>query len=66
MATEKEITYFWNDEPEGIFHSTVVVGSEWTEGEEDSNIFFYFSSESELEKAKTGKDYEFTILEVKD
>jgi hypothetical protein len=69
MAYTKTITYRWNDDTtETTYNALVSVDEEWNslEDEEDDGIFFYFASADELERAKTGEGYEFTVLEVED
>jgi hypothetical protein len=61
----REVLIEWRDEPEAHYTVTVCVDGEWTEGEDDENIFFYFRDLEQLEYAKewhAGED--FRIVEV--
>lgn len=70
MAVLKEIAFYWNDDPETILHATVSVDEDWNTypdpNEEDDHIFYYFAHPKELEEAKTGKGYEFTVVSVEE
>jgi hypothetical protein len=67
MPEYRQVMIEWNDN-QGEFYDnqgelyevTVCVGGEWTEGEDDDDVFFYFSTEDEFEYAKTyheGEDF---------
>lgn len=64
MPEMRMVTIEWKDEP-GVEYSTwVVVNKNWTEEEDDGNVFFYFSTEEEFEMAKLkDNDLEFWIVE---
>jgi predicted ATP-grasp superfamily ATP-dependent carboligase len=65
MAEYKRVLIEWHDEPGVNYLTTVSIDSEWNSlDEDDDNIFFYFSKQSEFEEAKQlGKNgYEFRIV----
>jgi hypothetical protein len=63
----REVLIEWDDEKGVTYLVTVVVDGEWTDGEDDDNIFFYFRTLAELEDAKNGgAGLDFRIVEVCD
>lgn len=67
MAEYRDVVIEWHDEPGVHYATTVSIDGEWNDlDEDDDNIFFYFSKESEFEEAKQDGDngYEFRIVEV--
>lgn len=66
MAEYRKVSIEWHDEPKVYYSTTVSIDGEWNsiEFEDDDNIFFYFSKESEFEKAKEEGDngYDFRIV----
>jgi|TARA_B110000459_G_scaffold106871_1_gene118659 translation elongation factor P/translation initiation factor 5A len=63
MSEYREVLIEWKDEPDKQYLTTVAIDKEWTEGEDDDNVFFYFSDEQEFEQAKLNKDeFEFRIV----
>ena len=67
MMTEyKRVLVEWKDTPGEGSVATVAIDAEWTEGEDDDGIFFYFSNQNEFEHALAGGDeYDFTLEEIK-
>jgi hypothetical protein len=64
MSEYKQVLIKWKDEPDDLFLTTICVDGEWTEGEDDENVFFYFSTLEEFEDAKKqDNDLEFVIVE---
>jgi hypothetical protein len=65
MTEYRQVLVEWKDEP-GIHHlTTVAIDAEWTEGEDDDGIFFYFRNEQEFEQAKLDNDeFEFKLKET--
>jgi hypothetical protein len=64
MSEYKQVLIKWKDEPDDLFLTTVCIDGEWTEGEDDENVFFYFSTPLEFEDAKKqDNDLEFVIVE---
>ena len=63
MSEERRVVIEWHDQPGELFETTVMVDEDFPEYEDDVNIFFYFSSESDFEQAKTGEGFEFRIVE---
>jgi hypothetical protein len=60
----RQVLIRWKDEPDYTFITNVCIDGEWTEGEDDENVFFYFSTLEEFEDAKNEyNDLEFVILE---
>jgi hypothetical protein len=63
MAEYRQVLVEWKDEPEEKYLTTVAIDAEWTEGEDDDGIFFYFHNENEFEQAKLDNDeFEFRIV----
>lgn len=53
----------WLDDPTRSLAATVGVG-DWVEEEDDLDVFFYFSNQEELERAKSPEGIEdFRIIE---
>ena len=64
MSEYKQVLIKWKDELDDLYLTTVCVDGEWTEGEDDENVFFYFSTLEEFEDAKKqDNDLEFVIVE---
>jgi hypothetical protein len=64
MPEQKWITAAFHDEPDKPLKVFVSIGKEWTEGEEDDNIFFYFDTQEEYENAKQiDNGLEFRVME---
>jgi hypothetical protein len=54
----------WHDDPTGPYYTKVAIDPDWTEKEDDNDIFFYFSNREEYEKAKQQDNgLEFQIIE---
>lgn len=69
MAYYKSVVIEWHDEPGVHYATTVSIDEAWNSlDDEDDNVFFYFSKESEFEDAKRDGDngYEFRIVEEHD
>jgi hypothetical protein len=65
MAEYRQVLVEWKDDPGFPYLATVAIDAEWTEGEDDDGIFFYFHNEQEFEQAKLDNDeFEFKIVEV--
>ncbi len=63
MADYRRVLIEWKDEPGESYLATVAIDADWTEGEDDDNVFFYFHNENELEQAKLDNDeFEFRIV----
>jgi len=63
MSEEKWATIAFHDEPQNPIMVFVSVGKEWTEDEEDDNIFFYFDTQEQYESAKKKDNgLEFRII----
>jgi hypothetical protein len=62
---EKQVLIEWHDEPGMRYLTTVAIDEEWTEKENDDDIFFYFHNEAEYEEAKQldNNGLEFRIVE---
>ncbi len=61
-AEYRQVSIRWKDEPDEAFITTVCVNVDWREGEDDSNVFFYFSTIEQFEDAKNpDNDLEFFI-----
>ena len=66
MTEYKRVLVEWKDTPGEGFLATVAIDAEWTEGEDDDGIFFYFSNQNEFEHALAGGDeYDLTLEEIK-
>lgn len=64
MAEYRSVLIEWHDEPEVTYNTKVCIDSEWTEGEDDTDVFFYFTNLEEFESAKNkDNDLEFWIVE---
>ena len=64
MSKYRNVLIEWKDEPGKHYLAQVAIDKEWIQGEDDDNVFFYFSNEQEFEQAKLNKDeFDFTILE---
>jgi hypothetical protein len=65
MGEYRDVLIAWHDEPDVIYNTKVCIDKEWTEGEDDNDVFFYFQTEAELEQAKQEGDngFEFRVLE---
>jgi len=62
-AEYKQVLIEWKDDPNDTFITTVCIDGQWTEGEDDENVFFYFSTPQEFEDAKKqDNDLEFIIV----
>ena len=63
MAEYRQVLVEWKDEPDEKYLTTVAIAANWVEGEDDDNVFFYFSNEQEFEQAKLDNDeFEFRIV----
>jgi hypothetical protein len=63
MPEQKWITVAYHDEPEDELMVFVSIDKEWTEKEDDDNIFFYFDTQEEYENAKQiDNGLEFRII----
>lgn len=55
----------WRDEQEASpMFATVVIDGAWVDGEDDDNIFYYFTDVETYEDALANGTVEFTIEEV--
>ena len=63
MPEYKWATIAYHDEPENHIMVFVSIDKEWTEKEDDDNIFFYFDTQEEYENAKQiDNGLEFRII----
>lgn len=63
MAYEKKVLIEWKDNIGEHLLTTVSIDEAWNSlDEDDTNIFFYFSKESEYRDAFTGEGLEFRIV----
>ena len=60
---ERRVVIEWHDQPNEFFETTVVIDENFPEYEDDVTVFFYFSSQSDFDQAKTGEGFEFRIVE---
>lgn len=63
----REITYYWNDEPDTLLGATIAVGEVSDELKDDpsfdDNVFFYVDNEAELQAlTNTNNGEDFTIV----
>jgi predicted double-glycine peptidase len=65
MAIQKTVLVQMHDEPDKHFITEVSVDEEWNSMEDYPEMFHYFASEAEYERAKQEGDngYEFRILQ---
>lgn len=61
----RNVLVYWRDEPDssGMF-TTVCIDGDWVDGEDDENIFFYFTDEATYRDALLNGTEEFTLEEV--
>jgi hypothetical protein len=63
MPRFESVQIVYNDDPTPYW-AKVCINDNWTEEEDDGDIFFYFSTEAEFEEAKKENNgLEFRIIE---
>jgi hypothetical protein len=63
MAERKRVIIEWNDTPGVEFLTLVAIEDNWTEEEDDPDVFFYFDKPEEYEEAKKENNgFDFRII----
>ena len=61
----RDVLVYWRDQPEtsGMF-TKVCIDGDWIDGEDDLDIFYYFTDEATYRDALLNGTQEFTLEEV--
>jgi hypothetical protein len=66
MIEYRQVLVTWHDDDaQDEMLTKVCINKDWTEGEDDTDVFFYFTSSDELEQAKQPEPngFEFRLRE---
>jgi hypothetical protein len=68
MIEYRQVLVTWHDDDaQDEMLTKVCINKDWTEGEDDTDVFFYFTNLNELEQAKQPEPngFEFRLREEK-